>query len=100
MRDNLPISAAAWSSAETPYRQNEGGSRLPRASVALIAAGDLTGEGALEFLTGYQPGGTAGFVGRQHQAVIMPGRSGGALYAADVDDGTGTRWTWSERYQS
>lgn len=64
----------AWD--EKPYDDLEGGRRLTRASVKQAFAGDVEGEGAVEWLMCYRPDRTADFVGLQRIAGRMAGRSG------------------------
>lgn len=64
----------AWD--EEPYDELDGGRRLTRASVKQAFAGDVEGEGAVEWLMCYRPDRTADFVGLQRIAGRMAGRSG------------------------
>jgi hypothetical protein len=61
---------------ENPYAQTGEGGKLTRASVKQRFAGDLEGEGSVEWLMAYRPDETAHFVGLQHVAGSLAGRSG------------------------
>jgi hypothetical protein len=50
---------------EKPYAEIEGGRKLTQASVKQAFAGDVEGEGAVEWLMCYRPDQTADFVGLQ-----------------------------------
>jgi Protein of unknown function (DUF3224) len=64
----------AWD--EEPYDELDGGRRLTRASVEQAFAGDVEGEGAVEWLMCYRPDRTADFVGLQRIVGRIDGRSG------------------------
>ena len=61
---------------EQPFAEFEGGRKLTQASVKQAFAGDLEGEGAVEFLMCYRPDDTADFVGLQRIAGRVGERSG------------------------
>jgi Protein of unknown function (DUF3224) len=61
---------------EEPYDEIEGGRRLTQASVKQTFAGDVEGEGAVEWLMCYRPDQTADFVGLQRIVGQIGGRPG------------------------
>jgi hypothetical protein len=61
---------------ERPYAEIEGGRKLTQASVKQAFAGDVEGEGAVEWLMCYRPDQTADFVGLQRIVGTIGGRSG------------------------
>jgi hypothetical protein len=61
---------------EQPYDEIEGGRKLTRASVKQAFAGDVEGEGAVEWLMCYRPDQTAEFVGLQRIVGRINGRPG------------------------
>lgn len=61
---------------ETPYSEGEGLPKLTRASVAKTYAGDLDGEGQVEYLMMYRSDGSATFVGLERIAARLAGKSG------------------------
>jgi hypothetical protein len=61
---------------EEPYAEIEGGRKLTKASVKQAFAGDLEGEGSVEWLMCYRPDETAAFVGLQRIVGQIDGRSG------------------------
>jgi Protein of unknown function (DUF3224) len=61
---------------EKPYAEIEGGRKLTQASVKQVFAGDVEGEGAVEWLMCYRPDETADFVGLQRIVGQIGGRSG------------------------
>jgi Protein of unknown function (DUF3224) len=61
---------------EKPYDEIEGGRKLTQASVKQAFAGDVEGEGAVEWLMCYRPDQTAEFVGLQRIVGQIGGRSG------------------------
>lgn len=61
---------------EKPYDEFEDGRKLTRASVKQGFAGDLNGEGDVEWLMCYSPDGTAVFVGLQRLVGELGGRAG------------------------
>jgi hypothetical protein len=61
---------------EKPYAEIEGGRKLTKASVKQAFAGDLEGEGSVEWLMCYRPDETAAFVGLQRIVGQIDGRSG------------------------
>lgn len=62
---------------ERRYAEIDGGRKLTQASVRQAFAGDLEGEGAVEWLMCYRPDETADFVGLQRVVGELAGRSGG-----------------------
>jgi hypothetical protein len=61
---------------EKPYEELEDGRKLTHASVTQAFAGDVEGEGAVEWLMCYRPDQTADFVGLQRIVGQLEGRSG------------------------
>jgi Protein of unknown function (DUF3224) len=61
---------------EKPYAEIEGGRKLTQASVRQAFAGDVEGEGAVEWLMCYRPDETADFVGLQRIVGQIGNRSG------------------------
>jgi hypothetical protein len=61
---------------EKPYAEIEGGRKLTQASVKQAFAGDVEGQGAVEWLMCYRPDETADFVGLQRIVGQLGGRSG------------------------
>jgi hypothetical protein len=61
---------------EKPYDEIEGGRKLTQASVKQAFAGEVEGEGAVEWLMCYRPDQTADFVGLQRIVGRIDGRSG------------------------
>lgn len=61
---------------EQPFADVDGGRKLTQASVKQAFAGDVEGEGAVEFLMCYRPDDTADFVGLQRIAGRLGERSG------------------------
>jgi hypothetical protein len=71
---------------EKPYAELEGGRKLTQASVKQSFAGDIEGDGAVEWLMSYRPDQTADFVGLQRIVGQLGGRSGSFVLAQT--DGT------------
>jgi hypothetical protein len=61
---------------EKPYAEIEGGRKLTQASVKQSFAGDVEGEGTVEWLMCYRPDQTADFVGLQRIVGQIGDRSG------------------------
>jgi hypothetical protein len=61
---------------EQPYAEIEGGRKLTKASVKQAFAGDLQGEGAVEWLMCYRPDQTAEFVGLERFSGQLGERAG------------------------
>ena len=61
---------------EKPYSEGHGLPRLTRATVAKSFAGDIEGEGHVEYLMMYRSDGTASFVGLERLSGRLDGRSG------------------------
>lgn len=81
---------ASWN--EDKYDEREGRG-LARASVTQHFEGDITGEGASEWLMAYRPDGTARFVGLQLVDGAVGGRRGTfVLETIGEFDGTTARW--------
>jgi hypothetical protein len=61
---------------ESPALERNGGSKVTQASVTMAFAGDLEGEGTVEWLMGYGDDGTAAFVGLERVVGRVGARSG------------------------
>ncbi len=64
---------------EQPYVESDDGAKLTRASVKQAFAGDIEGEGAVEWLMCYRPDQTADFVGLQRVEGRIGERSGSVV---------------------
>src|SRR5215216_4889769 len=74
---------------EDAYVEDERGGKLTRASVKQSFAGDIDGEGSVEWLMCYRPDKTADFVGLQRISGRLGERSGSfVLQSNGVFDGT------------
>jgi hypothetical protein len=77
---------------EETYVEEESGGKLTRASVKQSFAGDIQGEGGVEWLMCYRPDQTADFVGLQRIAGSVGDRSGSfVLKSNGVFDGKEAR---------
>jgi hypothetical protein len=61
---------------EKPYLEPQSGGKLCRASVIRSLAGDVEGEGAIEYLLAYGADGSCTFVGMEHVIGRVGDRSG------------------------
>ena len=61
---------------ENPVLDAEGASKITKASVSRSFEGDLGGEGTVEWLMGYDDGGTATFVGLERVVGSIDGKKG------------------------
>ena len=61
---------------EKPYDEIDGGPKLTRASVTKSYAGDIEGEGTLEYLMMHREDGSASFIGLERVVGKLDGRSG------------------------
>jgi hypothetical protein len=85
---------ASWN--EETYEDLGDGAKLTRASVTQKFAGDIDGEGAVEWLMAYRTDGTAHFVGLQRIRGAIGGRSGACVLETSGDfDGKTATWTAS-----
>ena len=64
---------------EQPYVEGDEGAKLARASVRQAFAGDIEGEGAVEWLMRYRADKTADFVGLQRVEGRIGARSGSVV---------------------
>lgn len=79
---------------EDVYEEGEDGAKLSRADVAQRFKGDVTGEGAAQWLLAYRPDGTAHFVGLQRVDGSIGGRKGRFVLETIGDfDGKTANWT-------
>jgi len=96
MTTHATISAEIRSWDEATYAEGDAGDKLTRASVAQAFAGDLDGEGTMEFLMCYRPDGSATFIGQQRVEGTLGGRSGRfVIHATGAYEGADARWTWT-----
>jgi Protein of unknown function (DUF3224) len=87
---NGVFKVASWN--EDAYEERDG-HRLTQASVTQRFEGDITGEGAAQWLMAYRPDGTARFVGLQLVDGTLSGRRGTfVLETAGEFDGRVARW--------
>ena len=85
---------ASWN--EEQYGDLDDGGKLTRASVTQTFSGDLTGDGAVEWLMCYRGDGTAHFVGLQTVRGAIDDRKGTfVLETAGDFDGKVATWTAS-----
>jgi hypothetical protein len=66
---------------EKPYDEADGAPKLTRAAVLYSFDGEMAGEGRLEYLMTYLPGGTAVFVGYQRFTGRIGHREGTFVFA-------------------
>jgi Protein of unknown function (DUF3224) len=86
---------------EQTYLEEESGGKLSRASVKQTFAGDIEGEGVVEWLMCYRPDQTADFVGLQRIVGRVGDRSGSfVLQSSGVFDGKEARGQLSVVAQS
>lgn len=76
-RANGTFKIESWD--EQPYVEVDGGGKLTRASVAQSFAGDIEGEGNVQWLMCYRPDDTAAFVGLQRIVGRIGERSGSVV---------------------
>jgi hypothetical protein len=72
------------------FSEIEGGPKLARASVTNIYAGDIEGEGTLEYLMVYHANGSCGFVGVERIVGRLGGRAGSFVLSHEGDWEAGT----------
>ncbi len=83
---------ASWD--EETYEELDGGAKLTRASVTQSFAGEVEGEGAVQWLMAYRADGTAHFVGLQRIRGAIGGRKGTfVLDTSGEFDGQSATWT-------
>ena len=83
---NARFAIATWD--ERPYSEGEDRPRLTRASVAKTYAGDIAGEGKVEYLMMYRGDGSAAFVGLELVVGRVAGKAGSfVLQRAGVFEG-------------
>jgi len=81
---------------EDTYGQLEGGGKLTRASVSQTFAGDIAGEGSVEYLMCALPGAVTKVLGLQRIAGRIGERSGSfVLETSAIFDGREVKGTWS-----
>jgi hypothetical protein len=84
------------SMGEEPYQESGDGPKLTRANGSQAFAGDIEGEGSVEWLMCYAPDGTARFIGLQRIAGTLDGRTGSfVIEAAGDHDGRQSKGTWN-----
>jgi Protein of unknown function (DUF3224) len=74
MHAEATFTIADWD--EQDILQDGGGPKVTRASVSMSFSGQLEGEGAVEWLMGYDEDGTATFVGLERVVATLGDRSG------------------------
>ena len=81
---------------EASYAQTGDGGKLTRASVKQTFFGDIEGQGTVEWLMAYRGDETAHFVGLQHVAGRLAGRTGDfVLQTSGSFDGRSAEGEWS-----
>lgn len=81
---------------EHTYGELDGGGKLTRASVTQTFAGDIAGEGSVEYLMCSVPGATTRVLGLQRIDGRLGGRSGSfVLETAATFDGQQVKGAWS-----
>jgi uncharacterized protein DUF3224 len=81
---------------EKTYAGGDGSAKLTQASVAQRFAGDIQGEGSVEWLMCYREDGTADWLGLQRIAGTLQGRSGSfVVQTVGSFDGGAARGTWN-----
>jgi Protein of unknown function (DUF3224) len=81
---------------ERTYAEREDGRRLTRATVSQDLAGDVVGQGQVEWLMSYRKDGTAHFVGLQEFKGTINGRRGSVVLET-IGDFDGTEATWAAK---
>jgi hypothetical protein len=76
MRQSANAQFAIKSWDEKPYSEGESMPKLTRAGVTKTYAGDIVGEGQVEYLMMYRSDGSATFVGLERVVGRMAGKSG------------------------
>ncbi len=84
------------SMGEDTYQELQGDAKLTRANGTQRFTGDIEGEGSVEWLMCYLPGGGARFLGLQRIAGSIGGREGSCVIEAVGNfDGRKSRGTWT-----
>ncbi len=84
------------SMGEDTLQEVEGGTKLTRAYGTQAFTGDIEGEGSVEWLMCYLPGGTARFLGVQRITGSIGGRTGTVVIESVGDhDGSQSKGTWT-----
>jgi len=84
------------SMGEDSYQDLEGDAKLTRANGTQRFTGDIEGEGSVEWLMCYLPGGGARFLGLQRIAGSIGGHRGGCVIEAVGNfDGRQSKGTWT-----
>jgi hypothetical protein len=81
---------------EKTYAEREGERKLTQATVTQDLAGDIAGEGKVEWLMSYGEDGTAHFVGLQQFDGVIEGREG-SIVLETIGDFDGTEATWTAK---
>jgi hypothetical protein len=96
MSTHATITAEIRSWDEAPYVEGDGGAKLTKAAVVQGFAGDLDGEGAMEYLMCYRPDGSAGFLGQQRIEGTLAGRTGSfVIHTTGTFEGREARSTFT-----
>jgi hypothetical protein len=81
---------------EDTYEELEGGAKLTRARGEQTFAGDLEGDGTVQWLMWYPGDGTARFVGLWHLTGAIGGRKGSFVMDSRGDfDGAASKGSWT-----
>lgn len=84
------------SMGEDAYETSEDGAKLTRANGTQQFAGDIKGEGSVEWLMSYRPEGSARFLGMQRIVGMLGDREGSFLVEAVGDfDGSSSKGSWT-----
>jgi len=85
---------ASWD--EEPYEEIDAARKLTRATVTQRFSGDITGDGAVQWLMFYRTDGTADFVGLQRVAGQLGGKQGSfVLQTIGSFDGAKAAGDWT-----
>lgn len=85
---------ASWD--ESTYRELEGQAKLTRASITFDYQGDMEAKGSSELLMCYGQDGRASYLGLEHVAGKVDGRSGSFVVESQgTYDGQAARTSWS-----
>jgi len=83
------------SGSENPYLAIDDGPRLTHAGGVQRFGGDIEGDGTVDWLMCYLPGGSARFVGLQRVSGLLGGRAGSfVMEAVGEHDGARSKGTW------
>jgi hypothetical protein len=84
------------SGSEDTYEERDGGGRLAHAFGDQAFSGDITGDGAVHWLSSYRADKSARLIGLQRINGTIDGRTGSLVIQATADHtGTSSKGTWS-----